>query len=346
MDILSGVSEFFGLDIGTTSIRVVQLRGSGAIKTLDRYGSVPATHSMAVSDAKADQQKLVQSVVQLCKQAGITTKNVAVGVPSSRVFTTIVDMEKLSPTELAKTIRYQVDSFIPTPLAESKIDWALLGDSPKDPTKSEVLLSSVSNDYIEGRLDILEGAGFNVIAFEPDTFALMRAIVAPDATLPEMVLDVGALSSDLVVVVNGAPRLSRSFPIGTDAIIRSAVAGLGVDATQASQFVYKFGISRDKLEGRVYNAIINVVDNLMAEIEKSIKFFHGRYPNLKLDRIILTGGASALPEFPLYVANKFAINVEIGNAWRNVSFPSSRQNELLSISNHFAVACGLAERKT
>lgn len=345
MDILSGVSEFFGLDIGTSSIRVVQLRGTGPIKTLDRYGSAPVAGAIAMSDSKADQQKLAQAVVQLCKQAGITTKNVAVGIPSNRVFTTVVDMEKLSESELAKTIRYQADSFIPTPLAESKIDWALLGDSPKDPTKVEVLLSSVSNNYIEGRLDMLEVAGFNVIAFEPDTFAVMRSIVAAEAAAPQMVLDVGARASDLIVVVNGAPRLSRSIPVGSEAIIRAAIAGLGVDAAQATQFVYKFGVSKDKLEGRVYNAIINVIDNLVAEIEKSIKFFQSRYPNLKLDRIIVTGGASTLPEFPLYVANKFGVNVEIGNAWRNVSFPASRQNELLSISNHFAVACGLAERK-
>jgi type IV pilus assembly protein PilM len=345
MDILSGVSEFFGLDIGTSSIRVVQLRGGGPIKTLDRYASAPVVGNISVSDAKPDQQKLAQAIVQLCKQAGITTRNVAVGVPSNRVFTTVIDMDKLSRSELAKTIRYQADSFIPTPLAESKIDWALLGDSPKDPSKNEVLLSSVSNAYIESKLDMLEAVGFNVIAFEPDTFAVMRSIVAPDATLPQMVLDVGARSSDLIIVINGAPRLTRSIPVGTDAIIRSAVAGLGVDAAQATQFVYKFGLSRDKLDGRVFNAINSVIDNLVTEIEKSIKFFQGRYPNQKLDRIIVTGGASTLPEFPLYIANKFAVNVEIGNAWRNVSFPASRQNELLSISNHFAVACGLAERK-
>jgi len=345
MDVLSGVSEFFGLDIGTGSIRMVQLRGPGPIKTLDRYASAPIADNVAVSDSKQDQQKLAAAVVQLAKQAGITTKNVAVGIPSSKVFTTVVDMEKLSPSELSKTIRYQADSFIPTPLAESKIDWALLGDSPKDPTKSEVLLSSVSNSYVESRLDMLEAAGFNVVAFEPDTFAIVRAVVAPDATAPQMVLDVGARTSDLIIVVNGAPRLTRTIPVGTEAIIRSAVAGLGVDANQATQFVYKFGISKDKLEGRVYNAIINVVDNLVAELEKSIKFFQGRYTTLKLERMIVTGGASTLPEFPLYLANKFGVNVEIGNAWRNVSFPASRQNELLSISNHFSVACGLAERK-
>lgn len=345
MDILSGVSDFFGLDIGTSSVRVVQLRGAGPVKTLDRYGAAPVAGNLAVSDAKADQRQLMQQVVQLCRQAGITTRNVAVGVPSNHVFTTVIDMEKLSEAELAKTIHFQAESFIPTPLAESKIDWALLGDSPKDAAKVEVLLSSVSNNYIEGRLDLLEEAGFNVIAFEPDTFAVMRAIVAPDAVAPQMVIDIGERSSDLIIVVNGAPHLTRSLATGSEAIIRAAMSGLGVDAEQANQFVYKFGVSRDKLEGKVYNTIIGVVDNLVSEIEKSIKFFQSRYPSLKLERIIVTGGASTLPEFPLYLANKFGINVEIGNAWRNVSFPANRQDELLSISNHFAVACGLAERK-
>jgi type IV pilus assembly protein PilM len=99
MDILSGVSDFFGLDIGTSSIRVVQLRGPGPIKTLDRYASAPVAGNIAMSDARADQQKLAQAIVQLCKQAGIGTKNVAVGIPSNRVFTTVVDMEKLSESE-------------------------------------------------------------------------------------------------------------------------------------------------------------------------------------------------------------------------------------------------------
>jgi type IV pilus assembly protein PilM/plasmid segregation protein ParM len=79
-------------------------------------------------------------------------------------------------------------------------------------------------------------------------------------------------------------------------------------------------------------------------VEKSIKFFTTRYPDAKIDRIIVTGGASVLPEFPVYLANKFGLNVEIGNAWRNIVFDPSRQNELLAVSNHFAVAAGLAER--
>jgi type IV pilus assembly protein PilM len=344
MSLLSGVSDFFGLDIGTTAIRVVELKGSGPVKVLDRYGEAMLQGTLAISDAKPDRQKVAQEIHNLVKQTGITTKNVAVNLPSSRVFTAVVDLNKMTDAELAKTIRYQAQTFIPTPLAQSKIDWVAIGPSPKDATKVEVLLSSVANDFIEARLEMLEAAGLNVVAFEPDSMALARAIVPTDTNSPEMVLDVGASSTDLVITVGGVPRLTRAIPVGSQAIIRSAVQGLNVEPAQAEQFVFKFGLGKDKLEGQVYNAIIGTVDGLMNDIEKSIAFFQSRYTTMRLDRIVVTGGASSLPEFPLYLANKFGLNVEIGNAWRNVSFPPARQNELLSVSNHFAVAIGLAER--
>lgn len=340
MSLLSGVSNFFGLDIGSNAVRVVQLRGNALV----RYGHVPIDGNVAVSDSKADQQKLAKIIKDLIDQAGISTKDVAVGLPSSKVFTSVVDIERLAGGELHKTLMYQADSLIPTPVSESKIDWVLLGDSPKEADKVEVLLSSVPNEFTESRLEMLESIGLNVIAFEPDSIALARALTAPDNNNPTMVIDIGSKATDIVITMNGAPRLIRSIPTGTDAIVRSAAQNLNIDEKQAQQFVFKFGIGKEKLEGQVYNAIIGTVDLLVGDIDKSIKFFSTRYANVKIDRIIVSGGASTLPELPLYLANKFGLNIEIGNAWRNVAFPSSRQDELLAISNHFSVAAGLAER--
>lgn len=344
MGILSGVDNFFGLDIGTTAVRLVQLNGVGANKSLVKYAYAPIDAKAVMSDAKADQQIVTQVIKDLITQSKVSTKNVAVGLPSQRVFTTLADFDRLTPAELAKSIRLQAEALIPTPLSESKIDWAVVGDSPADKTKVEVLLSSVSNDFAEARLDMLESIGLNVVAFEPDNLALTRAMIAPDVVAPQLVLDIGNKTTDLVIVVNGAPRLTRAIPTGSEAIIKSAMQNLNIDDKQAEQFVFKFGMSKDKLEGQIYQAIIGTIETLVSEVEKSIKFFSGRYPDLKLDRMILTGGASALPEFPLFMANKFAVNVEIGNAWRNISFPQERQNELLAVSNHFGVAAGLAER--
>ena len=341
----SGISDFFGLDIGTTAIRLVQLAGRDRVKALQRYAYVPVDSKISMSDSKADQQALAQTIKSLVEKSGVSTRNVAVGVPSQRVFTTVFDIERLSTEELGKSIQYQADSLIPTPLAESKIDWQELGDSPIDKTKVEVLLSSVPNSYVEERLDMLEAIGLNVIAFEPDSMALTRAVVAADATTPQLVIDVGHTATDLVVVMNGAPRLTRAIPTGYEAIVRAAIQNLNIDEAQAKQFINKFGLNQQKLEGQVYHAISGTVDLLMGEIEKSIKFFATRYANQKLERIIITGAAAAIPEFPVYVANRFGVNVEIGNAWRNISFPANKQNELLAISSQFNIAAGLAERQ-
>ncbi len=345
MSILSGgTDDFFGLDISPASIQLVQLK-PGDPKTLLRYASLPVEGTLAVSDSKADWPKLAAAIDQLIKQSGVTSKNVAVGIPSNRVFTSVIDMDKLPKEELAQAIRFQADSIVPTPLAESKIDWALLGPSPRVPNQDEVILTSVPNDYVEGRLDLLESIGLNVLAFEPNSLALVRSLLPPDVSGVHMILEVGTLATDMIITINGTIRLARSIPTGISALIRAASSALGINATQASQFVHKFGLSHDKLEGQVYEAIIGVVDNLIAEAQKSVKFFAGRYPGTKLDKVVLTGGASTLPEFPLYVANKLGLNVEIGYAWANVAYPPDKQSELMGLSYKFAVAAGLAERE-
>jgi type IV pilus assembly protein PilM len=344
MRALSGQSGFFGLDLGLTGARVVELRGSSASKSVVHYGQASIEVMAEANNAEADHNKAIAAVSQLLKTAGIQTKNVAVNLSSNRVFTTVIDLDKIPPEELAKTIRYQADSYIPTPLADSKIDWAVLGDSPKDPKKIEVLLSSVPNNYVESRLEMLESIGLNVVAFEPDNMALARSLVSVDNTQPQMILDISSSASDLVITVGQVPHLSRSIPTGYQTLIQSTAQYLGIDKGQAYQFVFKFGLGKDKLEGRVYNAILPAIENLTAEIQKSIKFFEERYTGTKLKRIIVTGGASSLPEFPLYLANKFGLEVEIANPWRNVAYPANLQNELTSLANHFAVAVGLAER--
>lgn len=344
MSLVNGIRDYFGLDIGTSAIRVVQLQGTGDAKTLLRYGYMPIEGNMSQSDSAADRQRLAQAIKQLINTVGIPSKNVAVGIPSQRVFTTLVDLDKLSDSEIAQSLQLQADSIIPMPLEEVKYDWAVVGSSPEDANKVEVLLSSVPNNYVEARLDMLESIGLNVIAFEPDSMSMVRSLIPTGSSGMHLVLDMGDKSTDLVVTLGGAPRLVRSIPTGSDALIKAAMQNLNIDESQAKQFVSKFGLSKDKLEGQIRSAIIGPVDILMGEIEKSINFVKTRYPDIALEKIVVTGGIATLPELPLYIANKFGISVEIGNAWRNVAFPQDKQNELLSISNQFSVAVGLAER--
>jgi type IV pilus assembly protein PilM len=320
------------------------MHGTGQQKVLGRYAYMPIDSKLALSDSKNDEQKLAQAIAQLLEQAKVDTKHVVAGIPSTRVFTTVADVDRLSQAELAQSIQFQADTLIPTPLAESKIDWALLGDSPADKTKVEILLSSVPNNYIERRLDMLESIGLDVIAFEPDNLALARALTSPTATGTQLILDLGFKTSDLVMMSDGKPKLARSVANGMEAIINGVSQNLSIDKKQAEQFINKFGLSKDKLEGQVANAMVPTVELLVGEIEKSIKFFQARYADKQLEKLIVTGGASVVPEFPLYLANRLKVNVEIGNAWGNVAYSADRQNELSALSHQFGVAVGLAER--
>jgi len=341
---LLGISEFFGLDIGSSAVRAVQLRGAGATKSLVRYGSLPVDAKTSQSDADADQKRLAGVIANLVKQTGLSVKDVVVGLPSNKMFTTIVDFPKLPGTELEKAISLQLDTHIPMNTAEAKVDWAVLGDSPSGEGQVEVMLSAVANSYAESRLDMLESIGLNVVAIEPDALALARALLPFGTTDAVMVLDIGASATDLVLVYGGAPRLIRAIPTGGNTFIKVAQQNLNVDEKQATQFVYKFGLNEDKLEGQVFHALEGTVDSLVGEIQKSVKYFINRYKGVALSKIVVSGGASTLPGFPLYLANKLGVQIEIGNAWLNVAYPQSRHNDLIALSNNFSVAVGLAER--
>lgn len=342
--ILSNTSDFFGLDIGFSGARLVKLASKGSLKELEVYSFMMLDPKIVMSNSKVDLDQLYQSIKALVAKTNIKTKNVAVGIPSNKVFVSVVDVNKLPKEELAKSIKFQADSLIPTPLNESTMDWKLIGDSPVDINKVEIIISSVVNSYIEDRLNMLEAIGLNVVAFEPDTLALVRSLSDYTNSLPVLILDIGFLSSDIVLTLNNEPQLIRTIPTGYDAIIRSAVQTLNIDQNQAVQFVEKFGLNEQKVKGQIHNAIVSNIDLILTEIQKSINFFDSRYKGIALKKIIVTGHATSIPEFPLYLANKLQMSVEIGNSWRHIGYSPERQNELINISSQFAVACGLAER--
>src|SRR5579884_1402662 len=104
MSLLTGVSAFFGLDVSSTGLRAVELHSNGSQKSLYKYAYMPIDSRIAMSDSKNDQQRLAQAIAQLVAQARFTTKNVAVGLPSSRVFTTVADVDRVPAHELEKSI--------------------------------------------------------------------------------------------------------------------------------------------------------------------------------------------------------------------------------------------------
>ena len=119
---------------------------------------------------------------------------------------------------------------------------------------------------------------------------------------------------------------------------------LGLDDTQADQFMKKFGLQQDKIEGQVFKTLKPIVDHIVEEINKSITFHMDKNPQSKIEKIILTGGTSALPGLPEYLANSARLTIEIGNPWMNISYPAELQQNLAGISLNYSTALGLALR--
>ena len=278
-------------------------------------------------------------------QSGIKTQNVAIGLPSSKTFTAIIDVPKVSDQELKATMKYQVDQYIPMAIEDAKVDWALLGDSLREQGQYEVLLTSAAISYVEERLEFIEGLGFNVVAEEPDPIAMLRALAPTDGATAKLVLDMGEHSTDLAVIYGDMPRLVRTVPSGLQALVRAAVQNLNVQDDQARQFIIKFGLAPDRLEGQVLRAIDGVLDNFATELTKSIKFFQTRYPSISVSGILLSGFGAAIPMMDNYIASKTGIPATTADPWQHVSLGQADQQKLAPIASEFATVVGLAQRR-
>jgi len=346
MALLKGMGDFFALDIGTNAVRVVQLSRSGSDNwNLQHYGYAPVDEKITSSNSAEGMRRLGEVIMTAVGQSGIKEKNVVIGLPSSKTFTTIIDVPTMGEAELKSTIKYQIDQYIPTAINETKVDWALLGQSLHNPKQQEVLLASTANAYAEERLEFIEGLGFNVIAAEPDTIAAVRSLLPSGIKDARLIIDVGERSTDLAITFGDTPRLVRNIPTGLGSLVKAAVQNLNVQEDQARQFILKFGLAPDRLEGQVYRSIESTLDNFAAELVKSIKFFQTRYPNTPVSGILLSGFSAIVPQFGEYLTAKTGVTASIANPWQKVHVAQSDQQQLGSIASEFATVIGLAERK-
>jgi type IV pilus assembly protein PilM len=344
MNILKGMGEFFALDIGTNAIRVVQLKRNVNSWTLEHYGYAPIDSRLTSSDSEEARRKVAEVIMTAVGQSGIKAKNVVIGLPSSKTFTTVIDVPMASEAELRATMKYQFDQYIPMAIDDAKVDWALLGPSLRAQNQQEVLLSSVAKNYSEERLELVESLGLNVIVAEPDPIAMARALTPPGTQGAILQLDMGETSTDIAIVYGDAPRLIRTIPTGISSLVKSTVSNLNVQEDQARQFILKFGLAPDRLEGQVLRSLEATLDNFAAEVTKSVKFFETRYPSVVVEGVLLAGFAAAIPQFDNYLAGKVGKQVRIANPWQGVQMSEADQKQLGPVATEFATVIGLAKR--
>lgn len=338
---LLGGNEHFGLDIGTNSLRVVQLDGGGSHYNLRSYGAAPIPAGLTQSDAPLDMQKIAKIIQEIKKHTGITTDNVVAAIPGTSVFNATIKLPPMSQSELEKAIKYQAEQNIPLKLDEVKYDYKVIHEDP-DTKELTVMIIAATKSKVNQMLELLNTAGLNVIALETSTVAMARSLARPDVPVA-MILDIGATTTEIAVIEGGTLVQTRSFPLAGYALTRAISQQLGLDIAQAEQFKQRFGLSQDKLEGQVYKVVEPIMKNILDEAVRSAKFYQEQFGK-SVGRIILTGGTSKMPLISEFIKSYTGLEVMTGNPWTNVSYPSSDNDNIIGMSSEFATAIGLAMR--
>lgn len=345
MTLFKGVGDFFALDIGTNAIRVVQLSAGKDDWSLLHYGYAQVDSKITTANSSEAERRLGEIIMTAVGQSSIKTKNVVIGLPSQKTFTTVIDVPMMPEAELRNTIKYQIDQYIPMSIDDAKVDWVLLGKSLHDPTQQEVLITSTANSYAEQQLEFIEALGLNVIAAEPDPIAMIRSLLPAGIQDARLIVDMGEMSTDIAITYGDAPRLVRTIPTGLQTMVKVAVQNLNVQDDQARQFILKFGLAPDRLEGQVYRAVESMLEGFVAELTKSIKFFQTRYPATPVGGILLSGYASTIPKFGEYMTAKTGVASVTADPWQKVRVSSGDKQKLAPVAAEFVTAIGLAQRR-
>lgn len=334
--------EFFGLDIGSYNLKVVQLVKSGKQYRLVAFGSGPSTRKGLASEADADLTALAGAIKKLHQEAKISTKNVTTALPQDQVFTRTVNLPPLSEEELRSAIKWEAEQYVPIPLEEANIAHQIVGQIKVDTQqKTQVLIVAAPKRLVDKALKVLKTAGLNCVGLETEIVAMARSLVPPGEDIA-LVIDLGAKATDMAVVENGLVVFSRSIATAGEALTRAVASGLGLDPTQAEAYKKAYGADPQKLEGKVRQAIGPVLDVVVKEIEKTVEYYRSETKKT-VKRVILSGGTAGLPEVVSLMASKLSLEIQIGDPFMQVAMEEALKKQFSQTQAPFyTVAVGLA----
>ncbi len=222
-------------------------------------------------------------------------------------------------------------------------------DTPSGQIKTEehlkVLLTAAPKSLVEKYIRIFKAAELKLLSLETEAFALERSL-AGGADAPIMIIDIGSVSSDVVVIDKGVPVLTRSIDTGGVTITQTVMKSLKVDLKRAEQFKRDIGFSASG-PGDLPEIIKLAVNPIINEVKYCLDIYFTQNENSSraLEKIILTGGSAFLPDLTNYLSKLLDIKVIIGDPWDKIIYPLELKPVLQELAPRFSVAVGLAMRE-
>ena len=340
-----------GIDIGTASIKIVELEKKNGRFNLLNYGLFELTNVKSAnaggliekSILKLPDEEISWGIKEVLKKSKIASKNAVASIPSFSTFATVIQLPYLSEDELAKTIPFEARKYIPIPLDEVVLDWSIIGVSGEglNPTV-EVFLAAVPKDETGRYQKIAAGAGLSLRALELENSALIRALLGNDLS-PTAIINIGGRSTSILIVNKGYEQLSHNYEVGGFEITKSIARSLNVSLEKAESLKKRLGL-KEVDENIINDAMISLIDMMAFEAKNTISSFETSRGQ-KVGHVLLVGGMINMPNFLAHFKERLGRDVSAGNAFARITYPQGLSSAVGELSSTFAVAAGLAMRE-
>lgn len=340
-----------GLDIGSSAIKLVELKklkGDNKWKLVN-LGMASLSPEVIVDGSIMDGTVVVDAIVQLFSENKIKSNDVAISVSGHSVIIKKITMAYMSDEELAESIRWEAESYIPFDIDDVHLDFQVLDDEDRGDGNMDVLLVAAKKEKVSEYLSVVQQAGKNPVVVDVDSFALQNAL-SGNYELSDFqvtaLINIGASVMNINIMQGENTIFWRDISFGGNMFTDAIQKDLGVDFETAEAL--KTGESVDGIDfNQVAPILKSVTNDLGVEIQKTFDFFKATTSAEKINRIMLSGGCAGILELDTYLADRFEATVDFLNPFQNISYNEKQFNpqRLHDMRSSAAIAVGLAMRR-
>lgn len=339
-----------GVDIGTSAVKVVQLRRERGRVILETYGAIALGPYAGVEIGRAtalDEPKIAEALNDVIREANVTTQDAAIAIPYASSLVSIIKLPTQAEKTLATVVPIEARKYIPVPINEVLLDWFVTaggaGSKPTPDGKLEVLLVAIHNGTISKFRSIASDASLQTAFFEIEVFSATRAALE-HGLAPVAVVDMGAATTKFYVVERGLIRESHIINHGAQDLTLAASRALSITVAQAEERKRKVGLSAAPEHADLRRTFELTLSPLVAELARTAQAWETRQ-NQALTSMVLTGGGATLRGLKEFMQDKIQTEIRLADPFTKTQAPAFLESILKEAGPEFAVAVGLALRR-
>ena len=344
-----GNRKVIGLDLGTSSIKMVEVKVSGRAYQLNNFGMSALPEGLIDGGEIMDPTALSNIILALYKELGIKDKKVCTGMFGGAVIVKKISMPRIDPKLISEQIQWEAEQYIPFDLNEVNLDYHLLQSQHKNSETMDILLVAAKHDYIIRYFEAVESSGLSCSIIDVNGFALANCFeinygVRSGETIG--LINIGAGITNLVVIEDGNVVFCRDIPIGGSLYNMEISRELGVSSTEAEELKIGFSHTRESPK-ELSQVIASTNDMICEEIKDSFKFYDQSQSGKEITSVFLSGGSIKIPNLMEAIANSTGLSCQVLNPLQNISINSRKINSQMAseIVPFLPCVLGLAARK-